>query len=83
MQYYEKNVKICGTVENGFCFSFFWSCCILQYLRSPVRDWTHTQGSVWSPNHWTTGEFPAPVFPIFFLYILCLFLETVFLEFYV
>ena len=64
MQYYEKKVKICSTVENGFCFSFFWSCCILQHLSSLIRDWTHTQGSVWSRNHWTTREFPGWFFNI-------------------
>ena len=46
-----------------YLFLSFWSHQVIWGLNSPTRDQTHAPAlGVWSPNHWTTREFPFQVF---------------------
>ena len=45
-------------LSNTITFHFCCATCLVD-LSSPTRDWTHAPAvEAWSPNHWTTREFP-------------------------
>ena len=52
-------VKQCPIINHLFILKNLAMLCGLRDLSSPTRDWTHSLVvKVWSPNRWTSREFP-------------------------